>query len=97
VIQLFAFAMLPDEWSVTPESKAGADAKLDRYVGYYEPYYCSHDTLIFSCSAMRSVISVWRKASMVRTAWGCAQRFVERSQDLMDQGVPHSGTVGLVV
>jgi multimeric flavodoxin WrbA len=24
---------------------AGAVAKLDRYVGYYEPYYCSHDAL----------------------------------------------------
>jgi multimeric flavodoxin WrbA len=24
---------------------AGTVAKLDRYVGYYEPYYCSHDAL----------------------------------------------------
>jgi multimeric flavodoxin WrbA len=24
---------------------AGADASLDRYVGYYEPYFNSHDTL----------------------------------------------------
>jgi hypothetical protein len=24
---------------------AGVAAKLDRYVGYYEPYYCSHDSL----------------------------------------------------
>jgi len=24
---------------------AGAAAKLDRYIGYYEPYYNSHDAL----------------------------------------------------
>jgi hypothetical protein len=24
---------------------AGAVAKLDRYIGYFEPYYCSHDAL----------------------------------------------------
>jgi hypothetical protein len=24
---------------------AGAAAKLDRYIGYYEPYYNSHDVL----------------------------------------------------
>jgi hypothetical protein len=24
---------------------AGAAAKLDRYIGFYEPYYNSHDTL----------------------------------------------------
>jgi len=26
-------------------SASGAAAKLDRYIGYYEPYYNSHDAL----------------------------------------------------
>ena len=39
---------------------AGAASKLDRYIGYYEPYYNSHDTLEKDKSVQEEVRNVAR-------------------------------------
>jgi multimeric flavodoxin WrbA len=39
---------------------AGATAKLDRYVGYYEPYFCSHDALDKDLAIQEEVRNVAR-------------------------------------
>jgi hypothetical protein len=43
---------------------AGAKATLDRYIGYYEPYWNSHDTLDEDAAMLEEVRNVGRAVAI---------------------------------